>query len=675
MGKKPAYIISDEPEKQKPGFGFDGYAHTIADLIAYKKNRTPLVIGIYGPWGSGKTTLMQTVAEKLRNHKRTRQFLVCKPVWFQAWKHAEEDAVLAALIEEIFKTMQADGLFGQCKAEIEKLASGLKGRKIVEKLSSFLTGGRLDVTEFFADLEHKSKLGFFPTFQEFFDRLVAAYVSKTGVAGFATVKEVDDATGCLVIFIDDLDRCPMPRVVKVLETIKLFMDKKGCVFVIGASREVIESALRDTYKGKGEAEKFMDKIVQVTFTLPKIAEEAIGRYLTSIDPKNSMLKDYTPLIARTLNHNPRAVKRFLNNLSLTQSLAGNLGLKAPADSLLRWSILEYANPSLAKLVKENPQYIAVMQEKIGALEQKGLRPGDLQVTDETLKEVQIPDSLVEFLRDRTAVELVKGFPADPTLINTLLSLSATTVAPEEALQKEQTAFAATVTLDKMTPVPKGEFLYGHDKRLKTIDHDYLIDIYPVTNDQYKKFIDAGGYATKEYWSEEGWKWREARKVVQPSYWDDPKWNRSDHPVVGVSFSEAEAYAKWAGKRLPIEEEWEKAARGTDGRSYPWGDEFDREKCNSEESGIGGTTSVTKYVNGISPYGCYDMAGNVWEWTSSPYRAEQGREDQYRDGARVVRGGSWANPQDVARCAGRNDLHPGGRYDVLGFRCCSRSPGT
>lgn len=164
----------------------------------------------------------------------------------------------------------------------------------------------------------------------------------------------------------------------------------------------------------------------------------------------------------------------------------------------------------------------------------------------------------------------------------------------------------------MLKVPKGPFLYGEKRARAVIEHGYWIDQYPVTNEKYRAFVLAGDYEKRQYWSDEGWTWKTGENIARPEYWNDPIWNKLDYPVVGVSDYEAEAYAKWACKRLPTEQEWEKAERGEDGRQYPWGDEFDKARCNSYESGIGHTTPVTQYSNGVSPYGCFDMSGNVWE---------------------------------------------------------------
>jgi formylglycine-generating enzyme required for sulfatase activity len=197
---------------------------------------------------------------------------------------------------------------------------------------------------------------------------------------------------------------------------------------------------------------------------------------------------------------------------------------------------------------------------------------------------------------------------------------------------------------EMVKVQKKPFLYGEKRVRKVIDHDYWIDKYPVTNEKYRAFVLADGYGNQAYWSSDGWKWKTEENISSPEYWNDTEWDKADHPVVGVSYYEAEAYAKWAGKRLPTEREWEKAARGEDGREYLWGDEFDQEKCNSAETHLKHTTPVTQYPNGVSPYGCYDMAGNVWEWCADWYDKKKG--------SRVFRGGSWNSEPGSLRVSGR-----------------------
>ncbi|MBL8038542.1 MAG: SUMF1/EgtB/PvdO family nonheme iron enzyme [Nitrospira sp.] len=214
-------------------------------------------------------------------------------------------------------------------------------------------------------------------------------------------------------------------------------------------------------------------------------------------------------------------------------------------------------------------------------------------------------------------------------------------------------------------MPKGPFLYGESRTRAVIDHDYWIDQYPMTNERYRAFILAGGYENRQYWSSEGWQWKTKEKITSPEYWNDIKWNKADHPVVGVSYYEAEAYATWAGQRLPTEQEWEKAARGEDGRQYPWGVDFENDRCNNYLSGINHTTPVTQYPKGVSPYGCYDMAGNVWEWCASWFSESVGQ--------RLIRGGSWGNKPENLRASKRNRSSTDNRNLIIGFRLVQDIP--
>jgi formylglycine-generating enzyme required for sulfatase activity len=158
-------------------------------------------------------------------------------------------------------------------------------------------------------------------------------------------------------------------------------------------------------------------------------------------------------------------------------------------------------------------------------------------------------------------------------------------------------------------------------------------------------------------------------------------------VVGVSWYEAVAFCNWVGERdsaryrLPTEAEWEYAARGVNNaRNFPWGEKFERGRANTAEAGFGGTTPIAHFPAGVSPFGVWDMAGNVFEWTLSkwgnnwqelqyayPYRPDDGRQELEGSGARVMRGGSWFNPYQEALCAHRARYLAGSRASNIGFR--------
>ncbi len=281
-------IHSDQPAMELVRFGFYSYADTLAGLIANNKNETPLVIGIYGHWGSGKTTLMKAMQARLDGSQQVAKLANrlgaaeteirrCKTIWFQAWKYDKESEILAGLLETIFQAMAADDFFSQAKGKIEELAKGLNKQKILGFVSKLVSG--VDVSDFFTELEHKKQLGFYDIFRTFFDDLIWTYLNWR--FKLTRSEQPDDSHGALVVFIDDLDRCPKSRIVKVLETVKLFMDHKGCVFVIGAARDIIVRALAKDY-GEQDANRFMEKIVQVTFNLPKVTEKMFQPYLNDL---------------------------------------------------------------------------------------------------------------------------------------------------------------------------------------------------------------------------------------------------------------------------------------------------------------------------------------------------------------------------------------------------------
>jgi formylglycine-generating enzyme required for sulfatase activity len=205
---------------------------------------------------------------------------------------------------------------------------------------------------------------------------------------------------------------------------------------------------------------------------------------------------------------------------------------------------------------------------------------------------------------------------------------------------------------------------------------YSIAKYPVTNAQFAKFIEAGGYGERKWWTVAGWEQRKQDNWTEPRFWQDSKWNGAEQPVVGVSWYEAVAFCLWltdaAGETimLPTEDQWQYAAQGDDGRDYPWGKQWDASRCNHivDQKGIGKTTPVRQYEGkGDSPFGVIDMAGNVWEWCLTDY--DNKTNDVNRSATyRVLRGGSWYyNYTDGFRCDYRGRGNPHVRSYDGGFR--------
>ena len=221
-------------------------------------------------------------------------------------------------------------------------------------------------------------------------------------------------------------------------------------------------------------------------------------------------------------------------------------------------------------------------------------------------------------------------------------------------------------------IPAGEFLMGSNPIAPITSYpdespehqidleEFFISAKPITNAQYERFVASTGYKKPGHWI----------GGVVPQ-------KKREHPVTYIDWDDANAFARWCGAALPSEAQWEKSARGSDGRLFPWGDaEPTNEDANFGNS-IGDTTEVGTHKSGASIFGVLDLAGNVWEWTSSihreyPYNSNDGREDVNLWGARVVRGGNYLSAAKNIRCADRHSIYPSARDIYIGFRVATKN---
>jgi formylglycine-generating enzyme required for sulfatase activity len=260
--------------------------------------------------------------------------------------------------------------------------------------------------------------------------------------------------------------------------------------------------------------------------------------------------------------------------------------------------------------------------------------------------------------------------AQPIAISTLTS----TVTPTGTVPTEITDAKGIA----MRLVPAGEFTIGSDddSDIRNNAHRiyldaFYVDKYEVTNAHYEVCVTAGVCEPPHY----------VKSDFRASYYGNPEYD--NYPVIYVDWTMARTYCEtWRGMRLPTEAEWEKAARGTDGRSYPWGEGISCEHANYDGDPdfanfcVGETSEVGRYEGGKSPYGLYDMAGNVFEWVSSlpnayPYDAADGREDLTRGGDRMIRGGAWSEGPNDQRVFYRSWIGPDLSESAIGI-CCAKS---
>jgi formylglycine-generating enzyme required for sulfatase activity len=269
---------------------------------------------------------------------------------------------------------------------------------------------------------------------------------------------------------------------------------------------------------------------------------------------------------------------------------------------------------------------------------------EVEVRSQAAQLAQAQAELAQVRAQRAALEkaLAEWRPRAEKAEATLAAIAAKAGAEAKAEAAKQQPIWQRIGIELLR-VPAGDFLYGEDKQKVTLP-EYCIAKTPVTNAQYKAFVDAIGCQPPQHWP--------GGQV--------PK-GRENHPVDQVDWQDAQNFCAWAGLRLPTEQEWEKAARGTDGREYPWGG-WQAGRCNSSEAKIRGTSPVDRFPSGASPYGLLDMAGNVSEWCGDLYLCDPT--------VRPLRGGSFFFDARFVRCAAYDWRDPGDLYGFIGFRVAS-----
>ncbi len=725
----PLVSWSDRPlsKTEEDHLHFDDYAQALAELIL--NSETPLTLGLFGPWGSGKTSLMRLIVDQVQ--KRRPQTHVA---WFNAWRYERSEQALwrtflLHILESLKGMEELDDEACQQIADWEtRLYADLKrteqGRlqidwgeagkaalhlglsliptptSLVELLKAMDANERSieSLIKAFKREEHeiyRRQLLLLEEFHRGFEAIVRQQIVERG--------------RLLLVCIDDLDRCLPDRALETLETIKLFLDVPGTVFILAADHRRIEEVIARRFgeQAFGLGQSYLEKLVQLPFYLPPLDEDQVENFL--LHTAGTLPSGVRAIFTRGLAPNPRMIKRTLNIYHLLYALAERrrargLMSEVNAERLAKVIVIQNRYRDLYHDLLDYPDLLPELERRARGKEPlfpslpgeentppplveryASRRPlmrmlqigepfeplGEAQIgayiylalpSDERFREeIAVPQRLLDDLlsgdrtRMRAAIGQIKA-RGDEALFARALRLYLKGERPSSWQRRLSAASAlayltTTWHFDTCVEIPGGEFRFGEEGELRTTG-SYRIRIHLVTNVEYAAFIQAHPRYDIPYVEAE---W------AKPYNWDRERRTypegKANHPVVLVTWEEARDYCEWVGGRLPTEEEWERAARGDDGQSFPWGESPDPYRANVRETGIGSTSPVGLFLEGRSPYGLFDMAGNVWEWTSDDYDLD----------TKVIRGGAWNMPLESARATVRERSAPLSRMYSIGFR--------
>ncbi|MDP8257743.1 MAG: SUMF1/EgtB/PvdO family nonheme iron enzyme [Candidatus Alcyoniella australis] len=678
----PAGLEKEGKDKDKDKLGFSIFRDVICKIIDAQDLESSFTIGLFGQYGSGKTTVLRWIFDAA-----TKKDAVVT-VWFNPWRFVQEEHLIIPFFHALADALSS---YKTPDPTVRKTVKGfLKKVKMIPaalahgaKLGVSLPGGlasvEIDVERALA-YEESAK-------RKKIDKLKDEYQSLYYNLTEQLTAEVKDFR--VVVCIDDLDRCLPEKAIELLEGIKVFLDIPGFFFVIGVDERVIRRGIEVRYqdftlnksaKIPIDPGEYLEKIIQLPINLPTPAQTKMKALIKEKTKGDKQLTNYCDLVSDVMQRRPRACKRAINMLSTNIALADarkkqDTEFDYKPDLLAKWTLLRsLANPELIRWIEKKPSLLFDIQQAISK--------DDQQMSGPKLK---LPEELTDWdavitgdwYEDVCAILVTGGesklevFPNDEREIRKYIELAAAT-GIDKPESKGVRRTKSRRKPGEMVRIPAGEFWMGSDdgkpdespaRREQTGAFD--IGVFPVTNAEFKVFIDNDSEYFNRVRNEERFLMHWERGDEESANWN-PRTGKENHPVVFVNWHDAAAYCKWRSQkegkhyRLPKEKEWERAARGdNDQRKYPWGDEFDSAFCNSESSDIGDTNEVGSYPEGASPHSCQEMAGNVWEWCDDWY-------DRWKD-SHVVRGGSWNYNAFNIRASSRLRIGPDARGYYIGFR--------
>jgi len=431
-------IFGDAPTDSANFFNFESYVEAIRRIIVYPENSTPLSIVVNGRWGSGKTSLMKTLRKKLDDQNRGKEGRKIRTVWFNAWKYSETDAMLASLVREIYDEIDRQnfftrqGFFDRVKfGTITIYERANPTQQITDLAKILLLGLAPDFTKWQKIPEYKKSLPFFDSFQKYMRLVLNFFViqEENGV--------IDDTKGALVIFIDDLDRCPPKTIAKILESINLFFDQKGCIFVLGMDTNLISKAVKSHYANyEGfSGEDYLKKMIQLQFDLPEIRQEEIREFIESELTVDEPVRNYIDLILVGSDSNPRQIKQYINSLRFMMTLGNTIErLNIDEELLIKWSILNLISGDFVNAIKLNKRLLIRIQQYL-TLDRNEFEAWDDPMFYHTAKDEDIAksyDELDRHISDERIRKVLRSGKKEFTEKNLSDYIFLSSLAPKEA---------------------------------------------------------------------------------------------------------------------------------------------------------------------------------------------------------------------------------------------------